>query len=508
MSAPPPSPTALRDALAEGDPARVAALIAQGADLHYTRDHGYDALLDAVHGRDIVVDDRLLDLLRVLIANGVRLNGVSSYQESGVRVLSLVGRFDALRLLLDAGADETQLGWTPLIRAVAIGSLGDVERLLESGASLEETDWWSRTAYLVALLAGDLEKVEALVRRGADVHARGRCAQPPLFYAVRGRHADVVTWLLAHEQGVDQTDQFEGTALMEAVEYGDIPCVDLLIARGANVDRKTPSGSVLSHARSREVALRLLDAGADPGELAAAVRRSMVGLPPNSDPSLLDASPEEFSRARSRRFGVANPERLEEPFLLGMVRSGLSAYHARERYEPGSRKAGAVFSAQRFGQSITLLPDGRVVQIGGEHEDSYDPDFCIYNDVFVHGLDGRIAIYGYPESVFPPTDFHTATLVENHVYVIGSFGYPGARRPGFTPVYRIDLGSFRIEPVVAVGEVPGWIHKHRATRSGGTIRVWGGHVITVVDGRERCDDNLQAFILHLGDMTWRRDTGT
>jgi hypothetical protein len=42
---------------------------------------------------------------------------------------------------------------------------------------------------------------------------------------------------------------------------------------------------------------------------------------------------------------------------------------------------------------------------GGEHEDFYDPDFCIYNDVFVHERDGSVAIYGYPESVFPPTDY-------------------------------------------------------------------------------------------------------
>jgi hypothetical protein len=34
---------------------------------------------------------------------------------------------------------------------------------------------------------------------------------------------------------------------------------------------------------------------------------------------------------------------------------------------------------QRFGQSLTLLPDCRAVQIGGEHEDWYDADFCIYN---------------------------------------------------------------------------------------------------------------------------------
>jgi hypothetical protein len=30
---------------------------------------------------------------------------------------------------------------------------------------------------------------------------------------------------------------------------------------------------------------------------------------------------------------------------------------------------GAVWCAQRFGQSLSFLPDGRVIQIAGEHED-------------------------------------------------------------------------------------------------------------------------------------------
>lgn len=56
----------------------------------------------------------------------------------------------------------------------------------------------------------------------------------------------------------------------------------------------------------------------------------------------------------------------------------------------------------------------RTIYIGGEHEDSYDPDFVIYNDVVViHGHKetaglGEIAIYGYPDDDILPTDFHTA----------------------------------------------------------------------------------------------------
>ena len=114
-------------ALGEGDPVKVAALVAAGEDIHYIREDGYYALIDAVYSRDILRDDRLLDLLRLLIAKGVNLSGVTKYRESGLRRLSEVGRFDAVRLLLDAGADERLLEWTPLIRAVAMwerGALG------------------------------------------------------------------------------------------------------------------------------------------------------------------------------------------------------------------------------------------------------------------------------------------------------------------------------------------------------------------------------------------------
>jgi hypothetical protein len=38
------------------EPASVA-----GADIRYKWDHGYDALLDAVHGRDVARDSRLLE---------------------------------------------------------------------------------------------------------------------------------------------------------------------------------------------------------------------------------------------------------------------------------------------------------------------------------------------------------------------------------------------------------------------------------------------------------------
>lgn len=115
--------------------------------------------------------------------------------------------------------------------------------------------------------------------------------------------------------------------------------------------------------------------------------------------------------------------------------------------------------AERMGQTTTELPDGRLVFIGGEHENFYDPDFHIYNDVCVYdknkdstassnggagsGSGSAFAVNCYPPHVFPPTNFHTATLVKGtpYIYVIsctgGSYG-----RERKTPVYRLDTRDF------------------------------------------------------------------
>lgn len=81
--------------------------------------------------------------------------------------------------------------------------------------------------------------------------------------------------------------------------------------------------------------------------------------------------------------------------------------------------------------TYTNLADGTLVQIGGEHEDKYDPDFIVYNDVIIvrPDLDGNakrssggFEIYGYPEDKFPNTDRHTATYIPslNAILIVGN----------------------------------------------------------------------------------------
>ena len=487
-----------------GDPLKLTLLLDRGVDIHYTSSHGYDALMDAVFSHDSDRDPRLLDILRILIARGVALNGVSNYEESALRVLSRLGRFDAVQLLLDEGADETQLAWTPLHRAAALGSLSDVRLLVERGEDLEAVDWWERTPWLVAVKTGDIEKTLYLVSRGADFTVTGRGGKSPLDLAIESSHIPMLKWLLQLGISVESASDCCVTPLMTAVQAGNEEAVNVLIASGADVDRRTACGSALGSVKTREIALRLLGAGADPADLSFEGRRAILGLQTEPDESFFVASPEDFRAAPTARWGDDNPELMSQPFWQAMIRSGISA-HEGAQLCGGTRDDCPVWCAQRFGQSLTLLKDGRAIQIGGEHEDSYDSDFCIYKDVFVHHADGRIDIFCYPEEVFPPTDFHTATLIGDSIYIVGALGYQGSRRFGETPVHCLDTQTFQIRPVETTGESPGWISGHRAVSvSPDEIRIRGGKVSVNAGEKETSEVNHRTCIFNVTHRRWQR----
>jgi hypothetical protein len=214
-----------------------------------------------------------------------------------------------------------------------------------------------------------------------------------------------------------------------------------------------------------------------------------------------------FVKWRTPRSGSANPERMNNPVWEWLVRSKLSAYQATQRFGgPSALKAGPGWCFDRFGQSLTKLPDGRVVLVAGEHEDSYDPDFYIYNDVVVQHPDGTLDIYGYPREKFSPTDFHSATLVSNRLVFIGNLGYPDDRRPGRTPVMVLDLKTFAMTEAKTSGTPPGWIHAHKATLSedGGSILLQGGKLDRGED--KSLVENIDEWRLRLADWSWQRLT--
>ncbi len=213
-----------------------------------------------------------------------------------------------------------------------------------------------------------------------------------------------------------------------------------------------------------------------------------------------------YSEQGAPRFGRTNPERIENRLWETIVRHNWTAYQARKELETRSGQKietpAPFWSWERFGRTSTTLPDSRIVHIAGEHEDHYDPDFCIYNDVTVEHPDGRLEFFIYPRDVFPPTDFHTATLAGDRIVLIGSLGYKQDRRPQQTQVLLLDTTTFAISPAPASatsGACPGWLSRHDTERLDDTTLLVTGGNLQNSDGYR---PNLAQWKLDLATWTW------
>ena len=111
----------------------------------------------------------------------------------------------------------------------------------------------------------------------------------------------------------------------------------------------------------------------------------------------------------------------------GVLTSGYGPWRVRDKFEVQlNRDDGPIWTFDRMGRTETELPDGRVVCVGGEHEDFYDPDFCIYNDVVIYHGDGtfdaaRVYPVGWAAPKFVLSDLNNDGALDlaigGHVYL-------------------------------------------------------------------------------------------
>lgn len=245
----------------------VRRLVKLGAEVGYSKPYGFNAMNSAVYGST----SSLCKIVEYLISLGIDLDVESKYGESPLSVASHRGKFEVVRLLLDAGADPSRLGWNSLMHAVVFGSLADCQAILQADKPpLEERDRsWQRTAFLLAVQAGDTEKASLLMAAGANLDGRGRCGKTALMHAAEMNHVAMVEWLILNGVDIDGVDDFGATALITAAENGAADSARLLVGLGADVDAVTDTKhSAIDVAANIETVLVLRDAGADINRIA------------------------------------------------------------------------------------------------------------------------------------------------------------------------------------------------------------------------------------------------
>jgi ankyrin repeat protein len=192
-----------------------------------------EALVEAVQGGD-------QERVRALLAAQPSLAGTRA--DDGVSVLlhALYRGDRALAELLRRDAPPLDV-----FDAAALGETARLAELLDGDPSLvhaRSPDGF--TALHLAAFFGATEAARLLVERGADIAAVA--ANPmrvmPLHSAAAGRHAEIVTLLLAAGAPADEAQQGGYTPLHAAAANGDAVSTDALLAHGADPRRPNDAG--------------------------------------------------------------------------------------------------------------------------------------------------------------------------------------------------------------------------------------------------------------------------
>jgi ankyrin repeat protein len=207
------------------------------------------------------------------------------------------GNIDAVKLLVERGAEVKRHSGKLLTLAVLMNRVDLVKFLIEHGADVQRTDYLGRlddadrpvADLLVAsgkkvptwmlprvcrpdVSSNELHRVNVLLDYGASMDDAGRYEVTALHYAVRGGKLPLIQLLLKRGARADALDEDGLTPLLHLAKTRSkadpIPVMELLVASEANLDaRDENQGTLLMHfaRQGKTDAVRwLLDHGADP----------------------------------------------------------------------------------------------------------------------------------------------------------------------------------------------------------------------------------------------------
>jgi len=178
----------LFEAIRAGDSSRVAELVAADPSL---------AIFAAAIQGDCV------QLEALLAGNRSLVSAVSSDGWTPLHLAAYFGKIDAVRLLLNKGAQVNARSTNPMqnmaIHAAASGRhAGVIKVLLDHGAPASARQHGGWTPLHAAAQNGDLETARVLVNGGADVQARADNNQMALDLALTKAHQAMVDFLEAN----------------------------------------------------------------------------------------------------------------------------------------------------------------------------------------------------------------------------------------------------------------------------------------------------------------------
>ncbi|KFH43891.1 putative ankyrin repeat protein-like protein [Hapsidospora chrysogenum ATCC 11550] len=220
---------ALRFAVHGGHPHAVELLIGCGAEVP-------PGILCAA-ARRLNPDQSKADVVGVLLSHGASANEncpMLFHPCSPLASFASINDAVTLRMLLRAGANakDRPAMWA----AVTSGVVEMVQILVEHGADVQVT-WNGRSPLWYAVARGHEAVVDYLIECGADVRATDHKGRSLLHRAVQTGSATLVGKILSTDNvNVDAVDNDGCRPLQLAVEKRSTTVIDVLVARGADVN--------------------------------------------------------------------------------------------------------------------------------------------------------------------------------------------------------------------------------------------------------------------------------
>jgi uncharacterized protein len=219
-------------------------------DVNARQPDGSTPLQWAVYDEDVAQ-------VRRLIADGADVSIANNYGASPMSLAAEVANTEILKLLLAAGADADSPnadGMTALMLVARTGNVEAAKLLLDHGATVDAREsFGGQTALMWASARRHPEMIDLLISHGADIDARSAVRDYQRHIQAEGRPKSL------------DTGGF--TPLLYAARENCRPCVDALLAKGADIDLPDPDKVSPLHVAvmnaNWDLAKQLIEAGAD-----------------------------------------------------------------------------------------------------------------------------------------------------------------------------------------------------------------------------------------------------
>jgi len=226
----------LRDAAWANDVARARRLIRQGADVNAKDETEQSAYL-------IATSEGYLDLLRLTLRTGARVNDKDSWNGTGLIRAAERGHGLVVGDLLQAGIDRdhvNRIGYQAIHEAVWLGEdtaayATTVRVLAAGGVRLEDRSTSAGMTPLEMARERGFGGLESILR---NVTTADRPSDPDaaLLRAAADGDADAVAVALRAGADIEARDEHDRTALLLAATYDRVPVAEVLVAMGADPD--------------------------------------------------------------------------------------------------------------------------------------------------------------------------------------------------------------------------------------------------------------------------------